>query len=211
MQLFNHISLACTRSPCKARAVRLFEIMRPLTDQRQLFISRHWSFFGRAGYCDNLLLVIHAIFCSTPALPKVKSSGPSCRECHMQREHKKDWLQRVLSGSNLLSERQERSDCEKHVLHQNLYHSAHDFSCSLTVLAYTCTSACSVSNSRRPEQSSKCTHQNYSLLDETAMKMFLATTTEYSIFNAVTLPASICSNYCAALCRANRERSADIK
>lgn len=78
-------------------------------------------------------------------------------------------------------------------------------------LAYTCTSACSVSNSHRPEQSSKCTHQNYSLLDETAMKMFLATTTEYSIFNAVTLPASICSNYCAALCRANRERSADIK
>lgn len=124
MQLFNHISLACTRSPCKARAVRLFEIMKPLTDQRQLFISR-----------DNLLLVIHAIFFSTPALPKVKSSGPSCREFHMQREHKKDWLQRVLSGSNLLSERQERSDCEKHVLHQNLYHSAHDFSCSLTVLA----------------------------------------------------------------------------
>lgn len=82
---------------------------------------------------------------------------------------------------------------------------------SFAVLAYTCTSACSVSNSSRPEQSSKCTHQNYSLLDENAMKMFLATTTEYSIFNAVALPASICSNYCAALCCAHRERSADIK
>lgn len=55
--------------PRSPQAVRLFEIMRPLADQRKLFISHVIDvFLAGVGYCDNCLLVIHLICCSCEAL-----------------------------------------------------------------------------------------------------------------------------------------------
>lgn len=71
------------RRPQSPQAVRLFEIMRPLADQRPLFISHVTDvFLARSGYCDNLLLVIHGICCSCGALqhcPRWTAVGPPVR------------------------------------------------------------------------------------------------------------------------------------